>query len=139
MGVSGKADCLSAIHASTIVTSIENKPHAHRRMAMTQENTSLFGKTFDQQVFAANGSMEGRNISPNQMISGSIVLEPLGSGIRVTARDLDHRIHARRRVGNKLVLQVVMHILKLLGICPHSVSKRPLTQILKVIVLVYSL
>ena len=59
---------------------------------MTQENTSLFGKTFDQQVSAASGSIEGRNISPNQMIAGSIVLEPLGSGVRVTARDLDHRV-----------------------------------------------
>jgi hypothetical protein len=92
LGVHGNADSLSAIHASTIITSIEIKPNAYRRMAMTQENATLFGKTFDQQVSAASGSIEGRNISPNQMISGSIVLEPLGSGIRVTARDLDHRV-----------------------------------------------
>jgi hypothetical protein len=59
---------------------------------MNHENTNLFGKTFDQQVFATSGSIEGRNISPNQLIAGSIVLEPLGSGIRVTARDLDHRV-----------------------------------------------
>jgi len=59
---------------------------------MNQENTNLFGKTFDQQVVATSGSIDGKNISPNQLIAGSIVLEPLGSGIRVTARDSDHQV-----------------------------------------------
>lgn len=52
----------------------------------------LFGKTFDQQLDATGGQIEGRDIAPNRCIPGEIVFEPMGSGVRVTARDAEHRV-----------------------------------------------
>lgn len=52
----------------------------------------LFGKTFDQQLKATQGRIERRDISPNRRIPGEIVFEPAGSGVRVTARDAEHRV-----------------------------------------------
>lgn len=52
----------------------------------------LFGKTFDQQLIATKGRIKNRDISPNRRISGEIVFEPLGNGIRVTARDKNHKV-----------------------------------------------
>lgn len=49
-------------------------------------------KTFDQQVHATGGQIEGRDIAPNRRIPGEIVFEPMGSGVRVTARDAEHRV-----------------------------------------------
>lgn len=58
---------------------------------MTDEQ-DLFGKTFDQQLHATGGRIEGRDIAPNRRIPGEIVFEPMGSGVRVTARDAEHRV-----------------------------------------------
>jgi hypothetical protein len=58
---------------------------------MTQQQ-DLFGKTFDQQVEAANGQIQGQDISPNRRIPGELVFEPMGPGVRVTARDAEHRV-----------------------------------------------
>jgi len=52
----------------------------------------LFGKTYDQQVKIAGEEIQTRDISPNRRISGEIVFEPLGKGVRVTARDNQHRV-----------------------------------------------
>lgn len=52
---------------------------------------NLFGKTFDQQVHISGGNLDGADIRPNTCIPGEIVLEPLPPGIRITARDADHR------------------------------------------------
>lgn len=52
----------------------------------------LAGKTFDQQMDITNGSIAGKDISPNRCIPGEIVFEPLLNGVRVTARDSKHRI-----------------------------------------------
>ena len=52
----------------------------------------LFGKTFDQQLQAAGGQISEQDISPNRRVPGEIVFEPAGSGVRVTARDAQHRV-----------------------------------------------
>ena len=57
---------------------------------MTQP--TLFDVTFDQQLKATGGQLEGHDISPNRRILGEIIFEPTGTGrIRVTARDSEHR------------------------------------------------
>lgn len=61
-------------------------------IVMTSEDAGLFGKTFDQQLKSTGGKIDGHDISPNRRIAGEIILEPLGSGVRVTARDSDHRV-----------------------------------------------
>ncbi len=53
---------------------------------------SLFGKTFDQQLEVAGDTIADRDISPNRRIPGEIVFEPVLNGVRVTARDKDHRV-----------------------------------------------
>jgi hypothetical protein len=58
---------------------------------MKSEN-DLFGKTFDQQLEASGGDISGRDISPNRRIPGEIVFENMGAGVRVTARDAQHRV-----------------------------------------------
>jgi hypothetical protein len=52
----------------------------------------LSGKTFDQQVEIAGTDITTRDIAPNRRVPGEIVLEPLGTGVRVTARDGEHRV-----------------------------------------------
>ena len=52
----------------------------------------LSGKTFDQQFQAAGKDITARGISPNRRVPGEIVFEPLGTGVRVTARDAEHRV-----------------------------------------------
>jgi hypothetical protein len=56
------------------------------------QDQDLFGKTFDQQLGIAGTDIGVRDISPNRRIPGEIVFEPLGTGVRVTARDADHRV-----------------------------------------------
>lgn len=56
------------------------------------QDQDLFGKTFDQQLKVAGNDIAQRDISPNRRVAGEIVFEPLGSGVRVTARDADHRV-----------------------------------------------
>ena len=58
---------------------------------MTKDN-ELFGKTFDQQLQVAGEELEKRDISPNRRILGEVVFEPVLNGIRVTARDDNHRV-----------------------------------------------
>ncbi len=52
----------------------------------------LHGRTFDQQLQLTGTDIRTRDISPNLLIPGEIVFEPLGPGIRVTARDEQHRV-----------------------------------------------
>ena len=56
------------------------------------KETYLFGKTFDQQVDAAGGNLAGKDVRPNTLIRGEVVFEPVLNGIRVTARDEQHRL-----------------------------------------------
>lgn len=56
------------------------------------EQNELFGKTFDQQVIATGGDIDDKAITPNRRIVGEVVFEPMGTGIRVTARDGRHRM-----------------------------------------------
>lgn len=58
---------------------------------MTKE-PDLFGKTFDQQLQLAGKEIENTDISPNRRIPGEVVFEPVLNGIRVTARDAEHRV-----------------------------------------------
>jgi hypothetical protein len=59
---------------------------------MEQDQGDFFAKTFDQQLLLAGGQIEDRDITPNRRIPGEIVFEPMGSGVRVTARDAEHRV-----------------------------------------------
>lgn len=52
----------------------------------------LFGKTFDQQLAIGGEDVIKRDISPNRRISSELVFEPVGAGIRVTARDEEHKV-----------------------------------------------
>lgn len=61
-------------------------------MSEEDKDSELFGKTFDQQVKAADGNLEGRDTYPNHRIKGEVVFEPLRGGVRVTARDEEHRL-----------------------------------------------
>jgi hypothetical protein len=58
---------------------------------MAQEG-NLAGKTFDQQVEIAGTDITNRDIAPNRRVPGEIVFEPLTTGVRVTARDAQHRV-----------------------------------------------
>jgi hypothetical protein len=57
-----------------------------------QKELNLFGKTFDQQLQVAGDEIADRDISPNRRIPGEIVFEPVLNGVRVTARDSEHRV-----------------------------------------------
>lgn len=56
------------------------------------DNIELNGKTYDQQLKLANGETSSCHFLPNTRVSCEIVLEPVATGIRVTARDAQHRI-----------------------------------------------
>jgi hypothetical protein len=56
------------------------------------EQKDLFGKTYDQQLAVAGDAIEDVDISPNRRVPGEVVFEPMGNGIRVTARDDQHRV-----------------------------------------------
>lgn len=56
------------------------------------KQTDLLGKTFDQQVAAMRGKLADKDIRPNRMILGEVILEPVSKGIRVTARNDSHRL-----------------------------------------------
>lgn len=58
---------------------------------MTKDR-DLFGKNFDQQLEVAGKDIARRDIAPNRRVPGEIVFEPMGSGVRVTARDAEHRV-----------------------------------------------
>lgn len=52
----------------------------------------LFGKTYDQQMQATRNQADGDQLLPNRRVGGETVFEPLLNGIRVTARDSQHRV-----------------------------------------------
>jgi hypothetical protein len=56
------------------------------------QDKDFFKKTFDQQLDVAGKDITERDISPNRRVAGEIVFEPLDTGVRVTARDADHRV-----------------------------------------------
>lgn len=58
---------------------------------MPQEQ-DLFGKTFDQQLESKGANLKDGDTLPNRRIPGEIVFEPMESGVRVTARDAEHRV-----------------------------------------------
>lgn len=51
----------------------------------------ISGKTYDQQLELAGDGVANLDISPNRRVPGEMVFEPLGTGVRVTARDECHR------------------------------------------------
>jgi hypothetical protein len=59
-------------------------------MARKADN-SLFGKTFDQQLQIVGKEIGDHDISPNRRIQGEVVFEPLTTGVRVTARNQNHK------------------------------------------------
>ena len=82
---------------SHVATAIAYYSHSfssilNEEFTMPSEQQNLFGKTFDQQLAATGNAIEGHDISPNRRISGEIVFEPIGSSVRVTARDAEHRL-----------------------------------------------
>jgi hypothetical protein len=56
------------------------------------QDRELSGKTFDQQVEIAGKDITTRDISPNRRMDAEIVFEPMMTGVRVTARDAEHRV-----------------------------------------------
>lgn len=56
------------------------------------QERDLFELTFDQQLTATQGQIDNCNIAPNRRIRGEIVFEPSSTGVRVTARDSEHRL-----------------------------------------------
>ena len=56
------------------------------------DTPNLFDKTYDQQVEIAGENIRTANIRPNRRIPAEVVLEPVLSGIRVTARDEHHHM-----------------------------------------------
>ena len=75
-------------------------------MSDEKKEKDLFGQTFDQQLKATGGDVEGRDISPNVRVPGEVVFEPIGDNIRVTARDQDHQL-LWGYVGSRETLQKV--------------------------------
>ena len=53
------------------------------------ESSRLKGKTFDQQLQLIGGDVRDHDIGPNLVIDGTIVLEPIENGTRVTGRDAE--------------------------------------------------
>jgi len=56
------------------------------------QDKRLIGKTFDQQFELVGDSVVSQDISPNRRIPAEIVFEPMGTGVRVTARDAEHAL-----------------------------------------------
>jgi hypothetical protein len=69
-------------------------------------NSGLFGKTFDQQCGLAGKRVTSCDIAPNRRIAAEIILEPLGTNVRVTARDEEHRVLWGYIAGKETVRQV---------------------------------
>lgn len=61
-------------------------------LEMNMSQGDLYGKTYDQQLRIAGDAIADEDISPNRRITGEIVFEPMGNGVRVTARDDQHRV-----------------------------------------------
>lgn len=56
------------------------------------QDRDLAGKTFDQQVEIAGKDVAKHDISPNRRVPAEMVFEPLTTGVRVTARDDEHKV-----------------------------------------------
>lgn len=56
------------------------------------KNEDLFGKTYDQQLDIVGADIAKVDIAPNRRVAGEIVLEPMGNGVRVTAREGSHKV-----------------------------------------------
>jgi hypothetical protein len=56
------------------------------------KDQDLFGATFDQQIHAAGGNIEARDITPNRRIPSEIVFKPSGTRVQVTAYDANNQI-----------------------------------------------
>ena len=56
------------------------------------KNEELSGKTYDQQLDIVGADIAKVDIAPNRRVAGEIVLEPMGNGVRVTARDGSHKV-----------------------------------------------
>ena len=60
---------------------------------MTEEaGASLYPKTFDQLLQTAGADIVNKDIAPHRRVPGEIIFEPLGNGVRVTARNDAHRV-----------------------------------------------
>ena len=57
-----------------------------------EEKGYLFGKTYDQQLDIVGEDITKVDIAPNRRVAGEMVFEPMGNGVRVTARDESHRL-----------------------------------------------
>ncbi len=57
-----------------------------------KETHNIPSRTFEQQLDLLGESILTNDISPNKRIPGEIIFEPLGAGVRVTARDNKHRL-----------------------------------------------
>ena len=60
------------------------------------KDQALFGKTFDQQIHAAGGNIEARDITPNRRIPAELVFEPFGARVQVTAYDANNHVLFQR-------------------------------------------
>lgn len=56
------------------------------------DDGELLGKAFDQQLRVAGDGITTRDTSPSRRVPGEIVFEPVETGVRVTARDAQHRV-----------------------------------------------
>ncbi|MBZ5589979.1 MAG: hypothetical protein LAO05_15595 [Acidobacteriia bacterium] len=51
----------------------------------------LSGKSYDQQLEMVGDYIVNVDIAPNRRVPGELVFEPMGNGVRVSARDESHR------------------------------------------------
>ena len=59
---------------------------------LVNQNTELSSKTFDQQVNMLDSDLSQADISPNLRVPCEMVFEPVLNGVRVTARDEQHKV-----------------------------------------------
>ena len=55
------------------------------------KTNELSGKSYDQQLDLIGEDVVKADIAPNRRVPGETVFEPMGNGVRVTARDESHR------------------------------------------------
>jgi hypothetical protein len=56
------------------------------------KSEELLGRTYDQQLEIVGEDITKVDIAPNRRVAGEIVFEPMGTGVRVTARDGSHKV-----------------------------------------------
>jgi len=57
-----------------------------------KEKPELSGKTYDQQLDIVGDDITKVDITPNRRVEAEMVFEPMGNGVRVTARDESHKV-----------------------------------------------